>query len=152
MNFWLKGKENLYMLIVEPGKTPRPICVAHSTETLQQLVGGELGIFRTYPDGAALVCNRRGKSDGLPPNRRISKGRYIAGTFFICALKKQGFASLSLRQQDTYLQQFAIPDKFMIINNRVCCYPEDAIPEIFRMWNDMDGSELAVLGKIKLSM
>lgn len=152
MKFWSNNRENtLQVLVVEPGKAPRSACVSHSVEALRQIVGGELEVMRAYPDGVALVCNRHGKANGLPPNRRLSS-KYISGTFFICAISKSVFSSLSARLQKIYQSRFLRPDRFIVVDKKVCCYPEDAIPEIFRLWNEMEDGDLAVIGKIKLSV
>lgn len=145
MNFWSGKKESmLYVLVVEPGRPPRLAYVAHTLDALKQIVGGELDIMQINDNGAVIVCNSRAKSSGLPPNRKI-EGSYIAGTFFISGFDSGNFVSLPPKLRTSYSKRFLKADKFIVIGGKVCCYPEDAIPEIFRLWKNMDTGEIAIL-------
>lgn len=52
------------ILIVEPGKAPRPAKIKHSLESLQAIVGGCIQAVYPFADKVALVCNDEGKLNG----------------------------------------------------------------------------------------
>ena len=69
--------QKINVLIVEPGKEPRPATVEDTLEAFQQIVGGPIEAGCYLPQRVMLICNGEGKSMGLMPNRRTLR---TAGT------------------------------------------------------------------------
>lgn len=107
------------VLIVEPGKVPRESEIGSDLKSMQEVVGGYIEAVYPYDDPVALVCNEEGKLEGLPLNRRLEDYDIIAGTFFICGLSKDNFASLSPELMATYKEKFAQPEQFMRIGGQI---------------------------------
>lgn len=61
--------QKINVLIVEPGKEPRPATVEDTLEAFQQIVGGPIEAGCYLPQRVMLICNGEGKNMGLPPNR-----------------------------------------------------------------------------------
>ena len=61
--------QKINILIVEPGKEPRPATVEDTLEAFQQIVGGPIEAGCYLPQRVMLICNGEGKNMGLPPNR-----------------------------------------------------------------------------------
>lgn len=100
------------ILVVEPGKAPRPDRVADTLETFQKIVGGPIEAGCYLPQRVMLVCNSEGKNMGLMPNREnpTDSGDFIAGTFLLCSFEGEHFASLTAAQQKEFEAYFALPD------------------------------------------
>ena len=101
------------ILLVEPGKAPRPTEIGDGLESMQVVVGGSIQAVYPFEEPVALVCNDEGKLLGLPLNRvlRLDSGEIydvIAGTFFLCAapLDSDRFASLTEEQIARYAERF----------------------------------------------
>jgi hypothetical protein len=137
----------LHILIVEPGKAPRPACVENKITALQELVGGELEVILLSSNSTALICNRYGKEKGLTPNRKIPGG-YIAGTFFIASLGEGRFVSLPLSARKIYGRRFARPDNFLLLGGEVFGSPKEAIPAVYKFWQSLRAGEVAALMKL----
>lgn len=113
--------EKIRVLIVEPGKYPRPASITKKLETYQDVVGGYIEcIYPSYADKVGLVCNEEGKLDGLPLNRALrfeDSGKVydvIAGTFFIVGLSDDDFRSLTDNEIETFDRLFHNPESFII--------------------------------------
>ncbi len=103
------------ILIVEPGKAPRPARVKDTVETFQKIVGGPIEAGCYLPQRVMLICNGEGKNMGLPPNRVNPRAKdYIAGTFFLCGFEGEHFASLTPAQQKEFQEHFSEPGEFMM--------------------------------------
>ena len=102
--------QKINVLIVEPGKEPRPSTVTDNLETLQQIVGGPIEAGCYLPQRVMLICNGEGKNMGLPPNRPNPNDSedYICGTFLLCSFEGEHFASLSPAQQTRFQAHFAL--------------------------------------------
>ncbi len=94
------------VLLIEPGKPPRPAIIPQTLEAMQKAV---------YPfdDPVALICNEEAKLEGLPLNRalRDEDGNIydiIAGTFFLCGAPpdSEDFTSLTDEQLTHYTNRF----------------------------------------------
>ena len=97
------------ILVVEPGKAPRPAQVRDTLETFQEIVGGPIEAGCCLPQRVMLICNGEGKNLGLPPNRSNPiAGDYIAGTFFLCSFEGEHFTSLTPAQQTRFQTHFAL--------------------------------------------
>lgn len=81
--------QKINVLIVEPGKEPRPAAVEDTLEAFQQIVGGPIEAGCYLPQRVMLICNGEGKSMGLMPNREnpVDSGDFIAGTFLLCGFE-----------------------------------------------------------------
>ena len=75
-------EHEINILVVEPGKAPRPARVDYSLETFSQLVGGELAMGCFLPQRVMLLYNEDANRQGLPPNRcNPFVKECISGTF-----------------------------------------------------------------------
>ena len=103
--------QKIDVLIVEPGKEPRPAAVEDTLEAFQQIVGGPIEAGCYLPQRVMLVCNGEGKNMGLMPNREnpTDSGDFIAGTFLLCSFEGEHFASLTPAQQEKFQVYFALP-------------------------------------------
>ncbi len=102
----------MQVLLVEPGKEARPFEMQDALKAMQTAVGGLIQALYPWEDNAALVCNDEGKIIGLPLNRALEDYDVIAGTFFVCGTKGDGFCSLSNEQMEKYKAMFESPELF----------------------------------------
>jgi len=117
------------ILIIEPGRRPRPKEISGTVESMRAVVGGELQAV--YPeDNAALVYNEGGAALQLPLNREIpdSDGNLtdiVRGTFFICGAPEDcnHFTSLTEEQVQKYSRLFATPQTFLNLGGRTIALP-----------------------------
>ena len=107
------------ILLVEPGRVPRPAEIGDSLEDMQTVVGGHIQAVYPFEEPVALVCNEEGKCLGLPLNRvlRLDSGEIydvIAGTFFLCAAPPDSdrFASLTEEQIARCTERFRAIELF----------------------------------------
>ena len=138
------------ILVIEPGKPPRPARVEHSLETLSQIVGGELAMGCFLPQRVMLVYNEDARCQGLPPNRcNPFVKECISGTFLLCGLSdEEGFCSLSPAQQAEFQRLFARPGEFMMLGtDRICTSPAEFAETAGRLWHSMASGESVVLTK-----
>ena len=111
--------EKIRVLLVEPMEKPRLVTIEHTLENLQKLVGGY--IQATYPwDGiqAALVCDDEGKFKDYPANRMLTDENgepynVVCGSFFICGLSRDNFASITDEHAAMFTDLFRWPEMFM---------------------------------------
>ena len=91
--------QEINILVVEPGKAPRPAKVENTLETFAKIVGGPVEAGCYLPQRVMLICQENGKQRGLPPNRANPRaGDYIAGTFLLCGFEDDSFISLTQRR------------------------------------------------------
>ena len=113
------------VLLITPGAVPQVREIEHSLKAMQELVDGHIEAIYPFDDTVALVCNDEGKLLGLPLNRAVrdpATGQIldiIAGTFFICGLSEDDFASLSDEQIQRYTQMFRHPEAFIQSNSQL---------------------------------
>ena len=110
--------EEIRVLLVEPMEKPRLVTVPHTLENLQKLVDGDLQAVYPWDDPVGLVCDDDGIANGKIPNRALldEKGNpydIVKGTFFICGLSPQDFASISDELAEKYTERFRWPEMFM---------------------------------------
>jgi len=100
------------ILVVEPGKAPRPTKVEDNLEAFQKIVGGPIEAGCYLPQRVMLICNSEGKNMRLMPNREnpANSRDFIAGTFLLCSFEGEHFASLTAAQQKEFEAYFALPD------------------------------------------
>ena len=110
--------EQIRVLLVEPGEHPRLVTVEHTLENLQELVGGTIQAVYPFPEPVAVICDDNGKFKGYVPNRALvdEEGEpydIVVGTFFICGLGKDNFASISDELAGQFTERFFWPEMFM---------------------------------------
>ena len=111
------------VLIVEPEKVPRMADITGDLNSLKQVVGGYIEAVYPFNDPVAIVCNEEGKLIGLPLNRKLEDYDIIAGTFIVCGLGEDDFASLSPELADKYREKFANPEIFMKMGSHIVAIP-----------------------------
>lgn len=139
---------NINILIVEPGKAPRPAVTANTLEAAERLVGGAVQVGCFLPQRVLLVS--RENTEGLPPNRCIPHGNgYISGTFLLCGIPEDGcnFASLTPEQQKEFQDMFAQPGEFMLVGGTAYADPDDVVDMVYGLWDTMQNGETVVLTK-----
>ena len=112
------------VLLVEPKKAAREAEIGSNLRELQSIVGGLIQAIYPYEEPIALVCNDEGKLIGLPLNRALRDPNgdiydIIAGTFFICGLDDDHFASLSHEHVDKFMKEFRDPEVFKRIDGKI---------------------------------
>ena len=105
------------ILKIDPGKSPIPLEIENSLESMQSLVGGLIQAVFPFPEPVALICNDEGKLLNLPFNRALrdeSGNIYdlICGTFFLCGAPADSddFTSLTEVQLTHYTEYFRHPE------------------------------------------
>lgn len=95
------------VLVVEPGFLPYEKEINGLAE-MQKTVGGLIQAIYPFQEEVALVCNENGIFEGLEFNRSIPERSYggVFGTFFVCGLGEETFASLTPEQVTTYRERF----------------------------------------------
>lgn len=117
------------VLIIEPEKVPREAEIGSDLKSMQEIVDGYIEAVYPFDDPVALVCNDEGKLNGLPLNRKLEDYDIIAGTFFICGLSEDNFASLSPDLIAKYKEKFAQPEEFMRIGRQIIAVPMESTSE-----------------------
>ncbi len=142
-------KQEIEILVVEPGKAPQPTKVKDTLETFQEIVGGPIEVGCCLPQKVMLISNAEGKNMGLAPNRPIpSACDYIAGTFLLCGCEGEHFASLTSAQQTFFQGYYRKPGEFMMIDGRTMCASASGLAEAARnLWYNMKSGESVVLTK-----
>ena len=120
----------MQVVIVEPEKKPFVQNIDDTLTSMQQIVGGTIQAVYPFEEPVALICNDEGKLLNLPLNRalRDSNGAIydiVAGTFFLCAAPADSdcFESLTDEQAQTYLERFAMPERFIKANGDIFVLP-----------------------------
>ncbi len=126
----MKEDKTMNILIVEPGKVPREAEISGGLKSMQEVVGGFIQAVYLYNDPVALVCNDEGKILGMPLNRRLDDYDIIAGTFFICGISKDDFATLPPNLMEKYKEKFREPEVFMRLGNRIVSIPVESKAEV----------------------
>ena len=88
-------EHEINILVVEPGRPPRPARVDNSLETFSQLIGGELAMGCFLPHRVMLLYNEDANRQGLPPNRcNPFVNECISGTFLLHRFTASAFLCL----------------------------------------------------------
>ena len=137
------------VLVIEPGKAPRPAKVKDTLETFQKIVDGPIEAGCYLPQRVMLICNGEGKNLGLPPNRANPRAKdYIAGTFLLCGFEGEHFTSLTPAQQVEFQEYFAKPGEFMMVGtDAVCATRGEVAMTACKLWDCMKNGESVVLTK-----
>ena len=120
----------MQVVIVEPEKKPVVQNIDDTLTSMQQIVGGTIQAVYPFEEPVALICNDEGKLLNLPLNRalRDSNGAIydiVAGTFFLCAapVYSDRFECLTDEQAQIYLERFATPEQFIMVNGDIFVLP-----------------------------
>ena len=121
-------EKTIDVLLVEPGQYPRMTSIGSDLHSLQKAVGGDIEAIYPYEDPVAIVCAEEGKINGDPLNRAIRDEDndivdIIAGTFFVCGLGEEDFASLPKELQEKYEDKFHQPESFLKLGSRIMAIP-----------------------------
>lgn len=142
------NNENINILVVEPGKAPRPATMRNTLEAAERIVGGAVQIGCFLPQKVLMLYQEY--MDGLTPNRPIPHGNgYICGTFLLCGIPEEGcnFASLTPEQQKEFQDMFACPGEFMLIGGTAYTDPDDVADAVYDLWETMRSGQTVVLTK-----
>ena len=94
------------VLVVEPDYAPYEKEI-NGLREMQATVGGTIQAIYPFEDQVAVVCNDDGIYMGLPFNRSMERGYGgVFGTFFVCGLGEEDFASLTPEQVERYKRKF----------------------------------------------
>mgnify|MGYP000575188681 FL=1 len=111
--------EKITVLLVEPGKYPKPIEIEDTLEAMQEVVGGDIEEYMPFDDEVAIICNEEGKMNGSELNRAVySKDKQIldviAGKFFVAyaPFESESFLSMSKDLMKKYEDKFRYPERF----------------------------------------
>jgi len=121
-------EKTIDVLLVEPGQYPRMTSIGSDLHSLQKAVGGDIEAIYPYDDPIAIVCAEEGKINGEPLNRAIRDEDndivdIIAGTFFVCGLGEEDFASLPKELQEKYEDKFHQSESFLKLGSRIMAIP-----------------------------
>ena len=141
--------KKINVLVVEPGKAPRPARVKNTLHTFAQIIGGPIEVGCYLPQRVMMIYRENGKNLGLPPNRMPPRARdYIAGTFLLCGFEDDSFISLTPAQQLEFQEYFAKPGEFMLLGaETVCAAPDVLAAAVQKLWSGMKNGESIVLTK-----
>ena len=114
--------EMIRMLEIAPLEAPRLIEVEHTLENLQKLVGGTVQAVYPWEDYCCILCDDDGKAKGYPANRVLvdedgNPYDILVGTFYICGLTRDDFASIPDDLAEKYTEKFKYPEFFMRTEN-----------------------------------
>lgn len=139
--------KEINILVVEPGKPPRPARARNTLETFTEIVGGPVEAGCYLPQRVMPISRERGSAAGLPPNRISSRdGEYIPGTFLLCGFTDNRFVSLTPMQQAEFQKKFAKPGEFMMAGaETVCANTGELAMAACRLWERMKDGESIVL-------
>lgn len=118
------SNKKIQVLMVEPGKAAYEAEINNTLADMQKIVGGYIQAIHPYEEPVALVCNDEGKLEGLPYNRALQDetGKIydiIVGTFFVCGLSEDSFASLSPEHMEKFKKEFRDPELFQRIGEQL---------------------------------
>ena len=121
-------EKTIDVLLVEPGQYPRITSIGSDLHSLQKAVGGDIEAIYPYDDPVAIVCAEEGKMNVDPLNRAIRDEDndivdIIAGTFFVCGLGEEDFASLPKELQDKYEEKSHQPESFLKLGSHIMAIP-----------------------------
>lgn len=142
-------KQKMDILIVEPGKAPRPAALPDNTlEAVEAVLGGAAQVGCFLPQRVLLVS--REDTGGLAPNRCMPGGKgFVNGTFLLCGIPEEGclFDSLTPGQQKEFQELFARPGEFMMVGSETYADPDDVADKVYSLWDTLKDGETVVLTK-----
>lgn len=142
-------KQKMDILIVEPGKAPRPAALPDNTlEAVEAVLGGAAQVGCFLPQRVLLIS--REDTGGLTPNRCMPGGKgFVNGTFLLCGIPEEGclFDSLTPGQQKEFQELFARPGEFMMVGSEAYADPDDVADKVYSLWDTLKNGETVVLTK-----
>ena len=142
-------KQKMDILIVEPGKAPRPAALPDNTlEAVEAVLGGAAQVGCFLPQRVLLIS--REDTGGLAPNRCMPGGKgFVSGTFLLCGIPEEGclFDSLTPGQQKEFQELFARPGEFMMVGSEAYADPDDVADQVYGLWDTLGNGETVVLTK-----
>ena len=142
-------KQKMDILIVEPGKAPRPAALPDNTlEAVEAVLGGTAQVGCFLPQRVLLIS--REDTGGLAPNRCMPGGKgFVNGTFLLCGIPEEGclFDSLTPGQQKEFQELFARPGEFMMVGSETYADPDDVADKVYSLWDTLKDGETVVLTK-----
>ena len=142
-------KQKMDILIVEPGKAPRPAALPDNTlEAVEAVLGGAAQVGCFLPQRGLLIS--REDTGGLAPNRCMPGGKgFVSGTFLLCGIPEEGclFDSLTPGQQKEFQELFARPGEFMMVGSEAYADPDDVADKVYGLWDTLGNGETVVLTK-----
>ena len=131
----MQKKDQLMVLIVEPGKPAYVKTIDHTLESLQAEVGGLIEPVYCFEDPVAILCNEEGKLKGLPRNRGLfdADGNLydiLQGTFLVIGIDESDFISLTEEQVKKYQAMYRKPIQWVVCGNGILMYEEDPPEEV----------------------
>ena len=142
-------KQKMDILIVEPGKAPRPAALPDNTlEAVEAVLGGAAQVGCFLPQRVLLIS--REDTGGLAPNRCMPGGKgFVSGTFLLCGIPEEGclFDSLTPGQQKEFQELFARPGEFMMVGSEAYADPDDVADKVYSLWDTLKNGETVVLTK-----
>ena len=142
-------KQKMDILIVEPGKAPRPAALPDNTlEAVEAVLGGAAQVGCFLPQRVLLIS--REDTGGLAPNRCMPGGKgFVNGTFLLCGIPEEGclFDSLTPGQQKEFQELFARPGEFMMVGSETYADPDDVADKVYSLWDTLKDGETVVLTK-----
>ena len=142
-------KQKMDILIVEPGKAPRPAALPDNTlEAVEAVLGGTAQVGCFLPQRVLLIS--REDTGGLAPNRCMPGGKgFVSGTFLLCGIPEEGclFDSLTPGQQKEFQELFARPGEFMMVGSETYADPDDVADKVYSLWDTLKNGETGVLTK-----
>ena len=116
------------VLLVEPGRYPRPVEMGTELSDLQAAVGGFIQVVYPFEDEVGLIMNEEGKLKCLPFNRGLfdEEGEMydvIAGSFLVAGLTEDGFGSLTPEQLEKYEDLYHQPETFIQMGRKLMAVP-----------------------------
>ena len=120
----------MQVVIVELRKEPMVQNIGNDLKAMQEIVGGTIQAIYPFEEPIALICNEEGKLLGLPLNRALRDETgavydIVAGTFFLCAAPadSEHFESLTEEQAQDCRKRFAVPERFVKVDDAVFVLP-----------------------------
>ena len=142
-------KQKMDILIVEPGKAPRPAALPDNMlEAVEAVLGGAAQVGCFLPQRVLLIS--REDTGGLAPNRCMPGGKgFVSGTFLLCGIPEEGclFDSLTPGQQKEFQELFARPGEFMMVGSEAYADPDDVADKVYGLWDTLGNGETVVLTK-----
>ncbi len=142
-------KQKMDILVVEPGKAPRPAALPDNTlEAVEAVLGGAAQVGCFLPQRVLLIS--REDTGGLAPNRCMPGGKgFVNGTFLLCGIPEEGclFDSLTPGQQKEFQELFARPGEFMMVGSEAYADPDDVADKVYSLWDTLKNGETVVLTK-----
>jgi len=131
----VRKETTMEVLLVEPGQYAKMATIGTGLDAMQATVGGDIQAVYPYDDPVAIICDEEGKMNGKPLNRAL-RDEYgdvydiVAGTFFVCGLGEEDFASLPKELQKKYEDKFKKPEAFLKMGRSIKVVPiEPKVPD-----------------------